>query len=536
MRRYIILFLIIAVTFFVQDVFAVSMKDYAQGLSLSGKQRQTLEQIRNAANPSLKGLLTALKEGALYTWQDKFLILDADGNFNDLEGNKLLDTAGKNITPEEGLEAVLLEETNIPFLQQVLDVIDLSDENQEIRKSAALRLGNSQDTSSIYVLDQAIAREKNNAVRTIMLEVVNKFRLLDSNSEQRLKAVEFFEKNHLESALAPLGRLIATENIAAIKSKAEQVLKKIKRYVQLRSIIGYLFNGLSLSSVLLIMSLGLGITFGLMGIINMAHGEMLMLGSYTAYVLQELFFRHLPGKQDYYFFFAIPLSFLLVGCVGLFLERGILRFLYRRPLESLLVTWGVGMIFQQGARLFFGDQTSVNPPAWFRGGWQIMPGLILPYSRIFIIILSILCLTGIYFFLYRTKTGLKIRAVMQNREMAACLGISTGKIDAFTFALGTALAGLGGCALALIGTVDPEVGKTYIVDSFMVVVLGGVGKLLGTVMAALGIGMTNKLLEPAIPGTAAAVYAKVGILILVILFLQFRPSGIFAIKGRTSKS
>jgi urea transport system permease protein len=200
----------------------------------------------------------------------------------------------------------------------------------------------------------------------------------------------------------------------------------------------------------------------------------------------------------------------------------------------LLVTWGIGMVLQQGARLYFGDQTSVSPPTWLRGGWEIMPGLIFPYSRLCIIALSGLALVAVYLLLYRSDTGLKIRSVMQHRDMAACMGIAARKVDTLTFALGTALAGVAGCALSLIGTVDPEVGKTYIVDAFMVVVLGGVGKLFGTVLASLGVGVSNKLLEPAIGGTAAAVYAKVGILVLVILFLQLKPTGLFPAKERTA--
>lgn len=271
-----------------------------------------------------------------------------------------------------------------------------------------------------------------------------------------------------------------------------------------------------------------------MGIINMAHGEMLMLGSYTAYVVQEFFTASMPGALDVFFLVALPLSFVIVGGVGMVIERGILRWLYGRPLESLLVTWGIGMVLQQGARLYFGDQTSVSPPTWLRGGWEIMPGLIFPYSRLCIIALSVLAMVAVYLLLYRSDTGLKIRSVMQHRDMAACMGIAARKVDTLTFALGTALAGVAGCALSLIGTVDPEVGKTYIVDAFMVVVLGGVGKLLGTVLASLGVGVSNKLLEPAIGGTAAAVYAKVGILILVIVFLQLKPTGLFPAKERTA--
>ncbi len=233
---------------------------------------------------------------------------------------------------------------------------------------------------------------------------------------------------------------------------------------------------------------------------------------------------------------ALPLSFLVAGLVGLALEGGIIRFLYGRPLETLIVTWGIGMIFQQSARLYFGDQTSVNPPTWFRGGVEVMRGLIFPWSRIFIVVLSLAALAALYLLLHRSYAGLRVLAVMQNREMASCLGVSTRKIDALTFALGTALAGVAGCALALIGTVDPEVGKTYIVDAFMVVVLGGVGKLLGAVLASFGIGISNKILEPSIGGTAAAIYAKVAILVVVIWFLQWRPTGFFPAKGRAAES
>jgi urea transport system permease protein len=271
-----------------------------------------------------------------------------------------------------------------------------------------------------------------------------------------------------------------------------------------------------------------------MGIINMAHGEMLMIGSYTAYVLQNVFAARWPAHQDYFFVAALPLAFLVAGLVGLALEGALVRFLYRRPLETLIVTWGVGLILQQSARLTFGDQTSVSPPTWFRGGWEVLPGLILPWSRLFIVALAVASLGALALLFYRTGAGLRIRAVMQNRAMAAALGVSTRRVDALTFALGTALAGVAGCALSLIGTVDPEVGKTYIVDSFMVVVLGGVGQLAGTVAASFAIGLSNKLLEPAIGGTAAAIYAKVAILGLVIAALQWRPTGLFAARGRTA--
>jgi urea transport system permease protein len=514
---------------------ASSLADYAAALATADTQRETLVQIRDLADPALKGVLLALKEGALYRWQDKLLVLDETGTFRDLAGRPLLDASGEPLVPEEGVVQVPLEEGNMPLVQQALDIIDLLEANVETRKSVARKLGNLQDASMAPILAKALARDSDPAVKLVLEEAVTKLQLFDPDPLTRRQAVEFFGARRAESVLALLKTLGEKETDARVKDAITYAIRKTERYLGIRNIVGYVFNGFSLTSILLIMSLGLAITFGLMGIINMAHGEMLMLGSYTAYVIQEFFAARFPGHQDYFFFVALPLSLVVVGGVGLLLERGLLRFLYGRPLESLLVTWGIGMILQQAARLYFGDQTSVNSPTWFRGGWEVMPGLIFPYSRVFIIALSLLCLLAVYLLLYRSDTGLKIRAVMQNRDMAACIGISTQKVNALTFALGTALAGLAGCALSLIGTVDPEVGKTYIVDSFMVVVLGGVGKLFGTVLASFGIGMSNKLLEPAIGGTAAAVYAKVWILALVIFFLQLRPTGLFPAKEHATE-
>ena len=502
-------------------------------LTTPAKQRTALLQLRDLVDPALKGVLQALKEGALYLWKEEtLLILNDAGTLVDLEDKPLLDSAGQPLLPTEGLEPVALEQENMPLVQRALEALELSAPDPTKRRSLALRWGNLQDLTVIPLLEKAQTKETEPGVKAVMIETVHKLRLLDPAPHVRQQAIAFFGATRAESALSRLRDLRDKEQDRQVQAAITAAVQRIESYLQMRNAVAYLFNGLSLASILLIMSLGLAITFGLMGIINMAHGEMLMLGSYTAYVLQEFFATRFSAHADTYFLVALPLSLLVVGAVGILLERGLLRFLYGRPLESLLVTWGIGLVLQQGARLYFGDQTSVNPPTWLRGGWEILPGLILPYSRIFIIVLSLVCLVVIYWLLYRSNTGLKLRAVMQNRDMAACMGISARKVDTLTFALGTALAGLAGCALSLIGTVDPEVGKTYIVDSFMVVVLGGVGKLLGTVLASLGVGMSNKILEPAIGGTAAAVYAKVGILVLVILFLQLKPTGLFPAKER----
>jgi urea transport system permease protein len=505
-----------------------------QDLADPARQHATLQRLREVADPASLGLLKALKEGSLYRWKNRLYLFTDEGFFVDLDGKKLLDAAGEALLPDEGMETIQLEEANIPIVQRTLDSIDLFADDPSMRKTTALRLGNLRDTSLLDILERAHAKETDPDVQPVLVEAINKLRLFNPDKQIRLQAIRHFAVRRAESAMSLLRDLQQSETDQQVQRAITEALRDIERYLQLRNLIGYLFNGVSLASVLLIMSLGLAITFGLMGIINMAHGEMLMLGSYTAYVLQEIFTSHFPNYLDYYFIFALPLSVVVVGCVGLLMERGILRFLYGRPLESLLITWGLGMILQQAARLFFGDQTSVSPPTWFRGGWEIMHGLIFPYSRLFIIVLSLMSLAAVYLLLYRSNAGMKIRSVMQNRQMAACMGISASKVDAITFALGTALAGIAGCALSLIGTVDPEVGKTYIVDSFMVVVLGGVGKLLGTILASFGIGMSNKILEPLIPGTAAAVYAKVAILVLVIIFLQRKPTGLFPAKERSA--
>jgi len=408
--------------------------------------------------------------------------------------------------------------------------------NAATRRSAAFKLGTSGDVSAVPLLSRAFERESDAGVRAVLAEALAKLQLTSPDPAARLAAVQSLARSQSEAAIPALRIVVERDTDPRVKAEAQTTLKSLDAFLFRRNLVGYLFNGASLAAVLLIMSLGLSVTFGLMGIINMAHGEMLMIGSYTAYVMQEVIRARFPAHLDYFFFIALPLSFVAAGLVGLGLEAGLLRFLYRRPLETLIVTWGIGMIFQQSARLWFGDQTSVSPPTWFRGGFEILPGLIFPWSRIFIIGLALVILVALALLFYRSYTGLRIRAVMQNRAMASCLGVSTRRLDAFTFALGTALAGVAGCALSLIGTVDPEVGKTYIVDSFMVVVLGGVGKLVGTVVASLGIGLSNKLLEPAIGGTAAAIYAKVAILGIVIAFLQWRPTGLFAAKGRAAEA
>jgi urea transport system permease protein len=294
-----------------------------------------------------------------------------------------------------------------------------------------------------------------------------------------------------------------------------------------------LFTGASLGSILLLVALGLAITYGLMGVINMAHGELMMIGAYATFVVQNFFKAYLPEAFHWYVLAAIPVAFLTSALVGAVLERSVIRWLYGRPLETLLATWGISLILMQAVRSFFGAQNvAVENPSWLSGGVQVLPNLTLPYNRIAILVFAAMVLLGVALLISRTRLGLFVRGVTQNRRMAACMGVNTARVDTYAFALGAGIAGLAGCALSQVGNVGPDLGQGYIVDSFMVVVLGGVGQLAGTVYAALGLGVLGKLLE----GWQGAVLAKIIVLVLIVVFIQKRPQGLFALKGRSAES
>jgi urea transport system permease protein len=323
------------------------------------------------------------------------------------------------------------------------------------------------------------------------------------------------------------------ESNAQVREAADAAVSAISRKELFTRIVRDLFYGLSLGSVLLLAALGLAVTFGLMRVINMAHGEMLMLGAYSTYVAQVVFQKYLPAAIDYYVVFALPLAFGVCMLVGMLLERSVIRFLYGRPLETLLATWGISLILIQTVRLIFGAQNvTVANPSWLSGGYELLAGVVLPYNRIATIAFVCVVVLFVNWVLRRTSLGLQVRAITQNRAMAACMGIPTARVDMLTFGLGSGIAGLGGVALSQLGNVGPELGQLYIVDSFMVVVVGGVGKIAGSVLAAFGLGTVNKLLEP----FAGAVLGKILLLVFVVLFIQRRPQGLFALKGRSAES
>ncbi|OZA20698.1 MAG: urea ABC transporter permease subunit UrtB [Hydrogenophilales bacterium 17-61-9] len=314
-----------------------------------------------------------------------------------------------------------------------------------------------------------------------------------------------------------------------MRAAAAKAVKAIESRLALGETLGQVFTGLSLGSILLLAALGLAITYGVMGVINMAHGELLMVGAYATYLVQTLFRNVLPQYLDWYLLAAIPVAFAAAALVGMLLERTVIRRLYGRPLETLLATWGLSLILIQAARVIFGAQNvEVANPVWMSGGVELMAGLVLPWNRIVIIGFALFVLALMWALMQKTRLGLFVRAVTQNRAMAGCVGVPTGRIDMLAFGLGAGIAGLGGVALSQIANVGPDMGQGYIVDSFLVVVLGGVGQLAGAAWAALGLGVVTKFLE----GWSGAVLAKIMVLIIVIVFIQKRPQGLFALKGR----
>ncbi len=295
--------------------------------------------------------------------------------------------------------------------------------------------------------------------------------------------------------------------------------------MSVETVISQLFNGLSLSSILLMVAIGLSITFGIMGVINFAHGEFLMMGAYTTYVLQKV----IPANTGVAFLLALPLAFVVTALIGSLLEKSLIRYLYGRPYEGMLATWGLSLILQQAARSVFGaNNVEVSTPTWLQGGVELMQGTQLPYNRLFILAVAVLAMTGMYLYVNRSSQGRRMRAVMQNRGMAACMGIRTRRVDSVTFAIGCGLAGIAGSVVSLLGSIGPSTGQNYIIDAFMVVVLGGVGKLSGTIAGAVMIGVAS----PAFEFISTSSMGKVIVFALVIAFLQWKPSGLFALKTR----
>ncbi|MBC3917245.1 urea ABC transporter permease subunit UrtB [Undibacterium sp. CY18W] len=485
--------------------------------------------IAAMGNEEAVEVLTALKNEQLFV-KDVAVYM--------VEGEQAKDLAsGKVQKLPDDAEAITINNRLRAALDSALSGLKLFSPDKNTRLVAATALEKEATPEQLPLLNKAYLKENDSEIKSRLQMLIATANLQASDPIVRKAAV----KALLDSPnpnLKPVLQKMLTQNPdgsynetdASIRVEAANTLNAIDGRLARMEFVGNLFYGVSLGSVLLLAALGLAITFGLMGIINMAHGELLMIGAYTTYACQMLFRKFMPGALDAYLLLALPAAFLVSAAVGILLERTVIRWLYGRPLETLLCTWGISLILMQAVRSIFGAQNvEVANPAWMSGGITVLGSLVLSYNRIIIIFFALFVVFAVWLLLNKTRLGLFVRAVTQNRRMADCVGVATGKIDMLTFGLGSGIAGLGGVALSQLGNVGPDLGQNYIVDSFMVVVLGGVGQLAGTVIAAFGLGEVNKFLEP----VAGAVMAKIVILVFIIVFIQRRPQGLFALKGRS---
>jgi urea transport system permease protein len=418
-------------------------------------------------------------------------------------------------------------------LDVALALLKLASPEVATRSEAVKALLGRTNESMLPLLDKAFAAEAQTELKDT-LAMLRAAAMMDSpDTAKRLAAATLLGESGRAATKTLLIERLQVEPDDAVKRALKSSLTSVESRLAWGDKLGVIFSGISLGSILLLVALGLAITYGLMGVINMAHGELMMIGAYATYVVQGVFQKYWPGAFDWYLLASVPVAFMASAVVGAILERCVIRFLYGRPLETLLATWGISLVLMQLVRTVFGAQNvGVENPSWMSGGVQVMGNLSLPYNRLVIVGFAFAVLAGVWYLIERTRLGLFVRGVTQNRPIAACMGVNTARIDTYAFALGCGIAGLAGCALSQVGNVGPDLGQGYIVDAFMVVVLGGVGQLAGTVYAGLGLGILNKFLE----GWTGAVLAKIAVLVFIIVFIQKRPQGIFAMKGRSAEA
>jgi urea transport system permease protein len=461
-------------------------------------------------------VLTALRDGQLYTAPDGRVII--------VEGAKA--AAGERIRVNNRLRGAI---------EGALGALTLFSSDPGARLAAAQDALRHPSVDQAELLEKAIATEQDPEIRAAMEQSLSAARLVSGSKEERLAAARSLGTTTNPQVKNLLDQVRAAPDIDPdVRRAAEAALASIGNRLWLVGLAANLFQGISLGSILLLAAIGLAITFGVMGVINMAHGEMIMLGAYSAFICQQFFRAFLPaGWIDAYLILAVPVAFVFAGAIGVALERSVIRFLYGRPLETLLATWGVSLILQQAVRSIFGSPNrEVSNPSWMTGGFDPIGGFTVTWNRLVIIFFCFVVLGLLALILNRTSFGLHMRAVTQNRAMASVMGIRTARVDALTFGLGSGIAGMAGVALSQIGNVSPNLGTVYIVDSFLVVVFGGVGNLMGTLVGALSLGIVNKFLEP----VAGAILGKIVVLVAIILFIQRRPRGLFALKGRTAEA
>ncbi|MBV8133584.1 MAG: urea ABC transporter permease subunit UrtB [Alphaproteobacteria bacterium] len=514
------------------DDFATLVGDLASD-SFADKER-AVTALGVLDDPRAVSVLQALSEGRLLKTTDGRVVISkiAGGTTRVRDAVTGEDIAGAD---PDRFDRVIVNNRLRGAIEGALAALTLFSIDRDARLVAARDALRHPSAGEAALLEKAIAVEQDPEIRAAVQLSLSAARLVSGSRQERLTAIRALGtttdpqiKNLLDEFRA------APDTDPELKKAADAALTSIGNRLRLVSIAANLFQGISLGSVLLLAAIGLAITFGVMGVINMAHGEMIMLGAYTAYVCQQSFRALLPADWiDAYLSVAVPVAFFVAGGIGVALERSVIRFLYGRPLETLLATWGVSLILQQAVRSIFGSPNKeVSNPSWMTGGFDPIGGFTITWNRLYIILFCFIVLSVLALILSRTSFGLHMRAVTQNRPMASVMGIRTARIDALTFGLGSGIAGMAGVALSQVGNVSPNLGTIYIVDSFLVVVFGGVGNLLGTLVGALSLGIVNKFLEP----VAGAILGKIVVLVAIILFIQRRPRGLFALKGRTAEA
>ena len=501
--------------------------ELAKGIA-TGESDARVEALNKAlpsADDKTAAFLQALLDDAVKITADKVFVVKDGKGFDSVTGAEVL--------LPEGVEDVINNNRMRGELESALAGLKLFSKDEAARRAGIKTLQAESDESKLPLIEKAFAAEQNADLKA-QLGLIRAAVLLGSDDKaKRLIAANLLAQSGQASTKTVLLERLKVETEPDVKAALSASLKTVEGALAWGDKLGAVFSGISLGSILLLVALGLAITYGLMGVINMAHGELMMIGAYATYVVQGLFQKYLPGAFDWYLLAAVPVAFLASALMGALLERSVIRFLYGRPLETLLATWGISLMLQQAVRSIFGAQNvGVENPVWMSGSVQVLGNLSLPYNRLVIIGFAIAVLLGMAWLISRTRLGLFVRGVTQNRPIASAMGVNTARIDTYAFALGSGIAGLAGCALSQVGNVGPDLGQGYIVDSFMVVVLGGVGQLAGTVYAAMGLGVLNKFLE----GWTGAVLAKIAVLVLIIIFIQKRPQGIFAMKGRSAEA
>jgi urea transport system permease protein len=494
-----------------------------------------IEQISQTKKPLTRNVLQFMLDGELYYLKANKQLVRAQDAANRLY--KLTDLLSGQSLPDVKKAKLSKVRTNNRLrstLRSIIAKIDLTDENKLVRLQAVQQLLSSPGKESTAIITELIDNERDQDVEALMATTLFLQQLKAGDHAEKMEALQQLSgsleptvKNEVVRLLANLPEKEPTAEQQILKGALSNTLEEIERRASFYSLLETVFFGLSLGSVLLLAAIGLAITFGVMGVINMAHGEMIMLGAYTTYVIQLVF----PSIIEYSLLIAVPAAFVVSGSVGIIIERGVIRFLKGRPLETLLATFGISLILQQLVRTIFSPlNRQVISPEWMSGSWQINPIFSLTFNRLYIIIFSIFVFVSLLMILKKTSLGLHVRAVSQNRDMARALSIKSDWVDAITFGLGSGIAGVAGVVLSQLTNVGPNLGQAYIIDSFLVVVFGGVGNLWGTLVAAMSLGLTNKFLEP-VTGT---VLANIIVLVGLVLFIQKRPKGLFPQKGRST--